>query len=92
MAISRPTLRSHQSVEIILPLLFLGGLIAVIIAVILLIFSLAVSKLGVIGMALLFGGLGSLACAQLFQVLSEIERHLAAIRSQLEKGVLGLLG
>ena len=44
------------------------------------------------GLPLLFGGLVAIAFAQLFELLSEIASHLAAIRAQMNKGVLGLLG
>jgi hypothetical protein len=75
-------------VEIIVPILFIGAIITVLLGVT----SLAISSLRVAGLPLLFGGLGALAFAQLFELLSEIAGHLAAIRAQMNKGVLGLLG
>jgi hypothetical protein len=77
-------------------LLSIGGAIAALLGVA----SLAVSGLGVVvGLPLIFGGLGSIAFSLLFQLLTklvelltEIASHLAAIRSQMEKGVFGLLG
>ncbi len=79
---------SHKRVETIVPLLFIGAIITVLLGTA----SLAIGSFRVAGLPLLFGGLGALAFAQLFELLSEIAGHLAAIRAQMNKGVLGLLG
>jgi hypothetical protein len=79
---------SHKRVEKIVPLLFIGGIVAALLGLA----SLAVGSLRVAGLPLLFGGLGAVAFAQLLELLSEIASHLAAIRTQMNKGVLGLLG
>jgi hypothetical protein len=77
-------------------MLLIGGVIAALLGIA----SLAVGRFEVaIGLSLTFGGLGAIAFSFLFQLLSrlaglltEIASHLSAIRSQMEKGVLGLLG
>jgi hypothetical protein len=81
--------RSYKRAEIIVPLLYIGGVIAVLLGMA----SLVAGKFGVMtGLASLFGGLGAIAFAQLFELLTEIASHLSAIRSQMNRGVLGLLG
>jgi hypothetical protein len=82
------TQRSHKRVEIIVPILFIGGGIAILLGIA----GLAIGGFEVAGLSLLFGGLGAIAFAQLLELLSEIASHLAAIRAQMNKGVFGLLG
>jgi hypothetical protein len=82
------TQRSHKRVEIVVPLLFMGGGIAILLGIA----GLAAGSFKVAGLPLLFGGLGAIAFAQLLELLSEIASRLAAIRAQMNKGVLGLLG
>ena len=90
------TQRSHELLNINFRLLSIGGATAALLGVA----SLAVGRFGaVVGLPLIFGGLGSIAFSLLLQLLSklvelltEIENRLAAIRSQMEKGVFGLLG
>ena len=80
--------QSHNRIEIIVPVLFIGAMITILLGIT----SLAIGSFRAAGLPLLFGGLGALAFAQLFELLSEIAGHLAAIRAQMNKGVLGLLG
>lgn len=82
------TQRSQKRVEIIVPLLIIGGGIAVLLGIA----GVAIGGFKVGGLSLLFGGLGAIAFAQLLELLSEIASHLAAIRAQMNKGVFGLLG
>jgi hypothetical protein len=90
------TEQNHELLNITFRLLSIGGAIAALLGVA----SLAVGRFGaVVGLPLIFGGLGLIAFSLLFQLLSklvelltEIASHLAAIRSQMEKGVFGLLG
>ena len=82
------TQRSQKRVEIIVPLLIIGGGIAVLLGIA----GVAIGGFKVAGLSLLFGGLGAIAFAQLLELLSEIASHLAAIRAQMNKGVFGLLG
>jgi hypothetical protein len=82
------TQRSHKRVEITVPLLFVGGAAAALLGVAIL----AISRSGAAGLPLLFGGLGVIGFAQLLELLCEIAGHLGAIRAQMNKGVLGLLG
>lgn len=89
------TRRSDTLVKVF-PLLFVGGIVAALLGIA----SLAVGRFGVVvGLPLIFGGLGAIVFSLLFQLLSklvelltEIASHLAAIRAQMEKGVFGLLG
>jgi hypothetical protein len=88
-AMTDATQRSYKQVEIVVPLLYVAGAIAALLGIA----SLVAGRFGVMaGLSLLFGGLGALAFAQLFELLNEIACHLAAIRSQMNRGVLGLLG
>jgi hypothetical protein len=82
------TEQSYKRVEIVISLLYIGGAIVVLLGVA----SLIAGKFGAAGLPLLFGGLGAVAFAQLFELLTEIAEHLSAIRAQMNKGVLGLLG
>lgn len=82
------TQRSHKRVEIMVPLLFFGGGIAVLLGIA----GLVIGGVKVAGLSWLFGGLGAMAFAQLLELLSEIASHLEAIRAQMNKGVFGLLG
>ncbi len=83
------TERSYRQVKIIVLLLFIGGIIAALLGLA----TVAVGKLGVMaGLLLLFGCVVAIAMAQLLELLTDIADHLAAIRAQLSKGVLGLLG
>lgn len=82
------TERNYKRVEIVIPLLYIGGVIAAPLGVAFLV----IGNFGVAGLPLLFGGLGAVAFAQLFELLTEIAGHLAAIRTQMNRGVLGLLG
>ncbi len=79
--------RTYGRVEIIVPALYLGGVISALVGII----SVAVT-LGRSGTALLFCGFGAIAFGQLLELLTEIADHLAAIRGQVGKGVFGLLG
>jgi hypothetical protein len=73
----------------IVPFLFIAGVGAGLVGVI----SLAVQEGGVmLGLLILFAGVGAIAMAQLLELLMEIANHLAAIRNQVGRGVLGLLG
>jgi hypothetical protein len=67
--------------RVMVPLLHVAGVVAALLGI----DDLAVGNFGVrAGLMLLFGGLGVLALAQLFKLLTEIANHLSAIRSQLE--------
>ncbi len=81
------TRRSYGRVEIIVPALYIGGMISALLGIV----SVAVT-LGGSGLALLFCGFGAIAFGQLLELLTEIAGHLAAIRGQVGKGVFGLLG
>ena len=81
--------RMYRRVAIIVPVLFVAGVIATLLGIA----SLVVGSFGVLaGLPLLFGGVGAIALAQLVELLKEIAIHLAAIRAQMDKGILGLLG
>jgi hypothetical protein len=81
--------RMYRRVAIIVPFLFVAGVIATLLGIA----SLVVGSFGVLaGLPLLFGGVGAIALAQLVELLKEIAIHLAAIRAQMDKGILGLLG
>jgi hypothetical protein len=77
------TQQSHEPLNINFRLLSIGGAITVVLGVA----SLAIGRFGaVVGLPLIFGGLGSIAFSLLFQSLSklvelltEIAIHLAAI-------------
>jgi hypothetical protein len=69
-----------KRVKIVVLLLSIGGAIAALLGVTSLV--LGRSRL-MVGLPLLFGGLGIVAFAQLFGLLTEIATHLAAIRAQM---------
>ena len=81
--------RRKWPTRVIVPSLFIGGIISTLAGIA----SLAVGRVGVIaGILLVFGGAGAIVMTQLLELLMDIEEHLAAIRAQLGKGVLGLIG
>jgi hypothetical protein len=73
----------------IVPTLFIGGIVTGLLGIASLVMA---RSWPTVCLLLLFGGAGAIAMAQLLELLVEIAEHLAAIRAQVGKGVLGLLG
>jgi hypothetical protein len=75
------TEQSYKRAGMMVPLLYVAGILAVVLGVA----GVAIGKFDVgAGAMLLFGGIGVLALAHLFKLLTEIAGHLSAIRDQLE--------
>ena len=75
--------------SLIVPSLFIGGIVAGLLGIAILGFGRGVTT---VGLLLLFAGGVALAMARLLELLVVIADHLAAIRTQVGKGVFGLLG
>jgi hypothetical protein len=82
------TQRMYRRVTIVVRSLFIAGIIAILLGVA----SSVVGRFGVLAGLSLCGGVGAIALAQVVELLMEIASQLAAIRAQMEKGILGLLG
>lgn len=81
------TLQKYITTRYIAPSLFIGGILAGALGLVgLMIFH------GILAFCLFFAGVAAIAMAQLLELLFQIADHLAAIRAQVGKGVLGLLG
>jgi hypothetical protein len=75
------TQRISRGNGIIVPLLFIVGIIAAVVGVV----SLATGSFGgIAGLVLLFGGIAGTAMALFLSLLMEIAAHLAVIRTQLK--------
>jgi Na+/H+-dicarboxylate symporter len=75
------TQRISQVNGIIVPLMFIAGIIAAIVGV----GSLATGSFGgITGLLLLFGGMAAIAIALILALLMEIALHLAIVRTQLK--------
>jgi hypothetical protein len=85
--------------SLIVPTLFIGGMVVGLLGIACLVFG---GNGVMVGLLLIFGGVAAVAMAQLLELLMVIADHLellmviaghlAAIRSQVGKGVFGLLG
>ncbi len=85
--------QQDQRERVIVPSLFIAGIVAGLLGITSLAAVLVTGRSGVlVGLLLLFGGIGAIAMAQLLELMVDIADHLATIRAQLGKGVLGLLG
>ena len=81
------TQRNYRGPKAIVSSFLVGGIVAVLLGIA----SLAFGRGGVTdGVVLLFGGFATIAMSQLLRLLVEIASHLAAIRAQMGKGILGL--
>lgn len=80
------THRSYWAVKVIIVLLCIGGGLAILTGL----FSLVGGPLfGILaGLPLLLGGVGSIAVAQLLELLRDIANHLAAIRESTNLSLL----
>jgi hypothetical protein len=75
------TLRDRRARRVIVPALFIGGILAALLGIA----GMAVRSAGVmVGLSLLFAGVGAMAMAQLLHLLMDIADHLAVIRTQTE--------
>jgi len=72
--------------RIIAPFLFIGGSVSVLLGILI-----AATTALTPGLFLLFCGIVGIAIARIIDLLKEIEGDLAAIRSRIDAGVLGLL-
>lgn len=81
--------RILRAKTLIVPSLFIGGMLAGLFGIACFVF---VGGGVMVGIVLLFSGVAAVAMARLLELLMVIADHLSAIRSQVGKGVFGLLG